>query len=540
MTAVSTNLYEDFLRATPTARMRLLKKLSPDERAEFDLVLQEELAHPWFRYARDPVGFVRDGLGETIWSRQAQILESVRDNKRTAVPACHAPGKSHIAARAVSWWISCHAPGTAIAITTATTHRQVRNILWPHIRRVAVRHNLPGEVLTTTWKLDDDIVSYGFSPSDYDETAVQGIHAPHLLIVVDEAGGIGPIIGQALEALMTGSHTRLLLLGNPPTDLEGSWFENACGSPNYEVIPINAFDTPNFTGEDAGICHACPPSVPQHSVSTHLVDKEWVEDVIAEFGEESPFVQARVFARFPRQVSNKVIPFDWAEAAGQNDSPTESMRIRLGVDVAADGGDEFVIAWADGYRVSVRHNSSGAVNANPVDVAGKILEHIHQAEKVHVERGLEEPVRVKIDAIGVGWGVTGMLQRWRDEKRHGADIIAVNVAERSAFPDKFHNQRAEMWWNGRTLVQPTPDGAQEMRLDLDRRAIAQLSTPMYKSDSSGRIQIEKKSDMKRRGQSSPDRAEAVLLAVFEPPGHAAPMAVPAIQFTQSNDWNIRI
>jgi hypothetical protein len=79
-----------------------------------------------------------------------------------------------------------------------------------------------------------------------------------------------------------------------------------------------------------------------------------------------------------------------------------------------------------------------------------------------------------------------------------------------------------------------------MRLDIDRRAIAQLSTPMYKSDSAGRIQIEKKSDMKRRGQTSPDRAEAVLLAVFEPPGHVAPPAVPAIQFKQSNDWNINI
>jgi hypothetical protein len=540
MTAVSTNLYEDFLRASPTARMRLLNKLSPEERAQFDLVLEEELAHPWYRYANDPVAFVRDGLGETIWSRQAQILESVRDNKRTAVPACHAPGKSHIAARAVAWWIACHAPGTAIAITAAPTHRQVRNILWPHIRRVAIRHHLPGEVLTVAWKLNDDIVSYGFSPAAWDETAVQGVHAPNLLIVVDEAGGIGTVIGQALESLMTGGNTRLLLLGNPPTDLEGSWFEKSCGSANYNVIPIGAFDTPNFTGEDAGICNACPPSVPQHPVATHLVDREWVDDVISEFGEESPFVQARVFARFPRQVSNKVIPFDWAESAAQNETPTESMRIRLGVDVAADGGDEFAIAWADGFKVSVRHNSSGAQNANPVDVAGKVLEHILEAEKVHADRGIDQPVRVKIDAIGVGWGVSGLLQRWKDEKRHKAEIIAVNVAERSAFPDKFHNQRAEMWWNGRTLVQPKPDGTQEMRLDIDRRAIVQLSTPMYKSDSSGRILIEKKSDMKRRGQTSPDRAEAVLLAVFEPPGHAAPIAVPAIQFVQSNGWNINI
>ena len=179
------NIIEEILAADQVTRAQLFSKLGPVELHAIAEELDKVQDHPWYRFAQDPVGFVREGLNETIWSKQIQILESVRDNKRTAVPACHAPGKSHIAARAVAWWVSCHPPGTAIAITTATTHRQVRNILWPHIRRVAVRHKLPGEVLTTTWKLNEDIVSYGFSPSDYDETDVQGIHAPHLLIVVD-------------------------------------------------------------------------------------------------------------------------------------------------------------------------------------------------------------------------------------------------------------------------------------------------------------------------------------------------------------------
>lgn len=529
---------EAILAATPKQRDRIYASLDAHQRAALARALEEELSHPWYRFRNDPVGFVTEGLRETVWSKQVQILESVRDNKRTAVPACHAPGKSHIAARAVAWWISCHVPGTAIAVTTATTHRQVRNILWPHIRRVAVRHNLPGEVLTTTWKLEDDIVAYGFSPSAYDETAVQGVHAPHLLIVVDEAGGIGEVIGTALEALMTGGHTRLLLLGNPPTDLEGSWFERSCGSGNYNVIPVSAFDTPNFTGEDAGICNACPPTVPKHPVAEHLVDESWVEDVMREFGEESPFVQARVFARFPKQVTNKVIPFDWADAATQNDEPLEGSRIRLGVDVAADGGDEFVIAWADGFRISIRHSSAGATNANPVDVAGFVLEQIHAAENVHAERQLTDRVKVKIDAIGLGWGVAGLLQRWREEGRHQAEIVPVNVAEKAGEPEKFHNQRAEMWWNARVLLQPASDGAQQVRLDLDRRALAQLSTPMYRADSSGRIQIEKKIEMKRRGQSSPDRAEAVLLALFEPPGQKPVDPVVAIALPQMNGWSM--
>ena len=161
---------------------------------------------------------------------------------------------------------------------------------------------------------------------------------------------------------MTGGHTRLLILGNPPTDQEGSWFERACSSDLYNVIPIGAYDTPNFTGEDAGTCKSCPTNVPPHEVKTHLVDQTWVDDVIKEFGEESAFVEARVHARFPSVVANKVIPLSWIEASADNELP-EQGAIRIGVDVAADGGDEFVIAWADGMRCSVRHKSSGKSNS---------------------------------------------------------------------------------------------------------------------------------------------------------------------------------
>jgi hypothetical protein len=58
---------------------------------------------------------------------------------------------------------------------------------------------------------------------------------------------------------------------------------------------------------------SCPPHVEAHAVATHLVDQSWVDDVISEFGEDSPFVEARVNARFPQTGTGKVIPYHWAE-----------------------------------------------------------------------------------------------------------------------------------------------------------------------------------------------------------------------------------
>jgi hypothetical protein len=498
-------------------RLRILAALSPEELA---VVYREASANPYARWLRDPVGFVTEALGEQVWSKQVEILESVRDNRRTAVPACHAPGKSHIAARAIAWWVAVHPPDTVRVVTTATTFRQVRGILWPHIRRLVLDHGLPGEVLTTEWKINDIMVADGFSPADHNESAVQGIHAENLLIVVDEAGGISNTIGQALEALMTGGNTRLLLLGNPPTDRTGSWFERCCNSDLYNTIPIPASATPNFTGEKVG------------PWARNLVDQRWVDEVTQAFGVDSPFVQARVHARFPRSVASAVIPIDWIEQA--MDLESDPGVIRLGVDVAADGGDEFVIGEIDGMTGRIVHASRG--NTSPVEVAGRVLEAIRVAQVRHEERGISERVRVKIDAIGVGWGVAGLLQEWGSEGRHGGEIIAVNVAQAAHDREQFANQRAEMWWTMREILQPGEDGEQELALDIDERTARQLAAPSYRSNSSGRILIESKADMSKRGVGSPDRAEAILLALFEPPGPIEFPLVTPLSLTGQSGW----
>lgn len=529
-------LVDQVLHADHRTRLEIYDSLSAVERAALDQMLAAEIDNPWARYEGKPVDFIQEGLGETLWSKQREICQSVIENQRTVVAACHAPGKSHLSARLVAWWVASHAPGTALAITIAPTHRQVRNIIWPHIRRCAHMANLPGEVLTATWKIGNDTVAYGFSPNPFDESALQGVHAPNLLIVVDEAGGIGEIIGRTLEALMTGGNTRMLLLGNPPTDSEQSWFERCYGSPLFNPITISAFDTPNFTHEPVGWCRTCPAHLPQHPITDHLVDERWVSDVVSEFGADSPFVEARVHARFPRSSINKVIPVGWVESSLQNEEPLAGNAIKLGIDIAADGGDEFVIARVQGFTATLVHNSSGKSNENAVDVASTCLHHIRDAEEFHVKHSIKDQVRVKIDTIGVGWGVVSLLQRWGQEGKHRSVIVPVNVSERAKDQAKFRNIRSELWWNGRQLLQPDASGAQSVRLAVERKAISQLSGPTFKADSSGRIVIESKIDMKKRGVHSPDQAEAILLALYDPPGRNIPNVSP-ISFSQENQFS---
>lgn len=535
MTTSTKDSFERLLTLTPDRRRKIIAKLDQPERVALMEWVDYRKANPWFAYEGNPVGFVEDVLGETIWTKQREILNSLRDNKRTTVSACHAPGKTFLAARAAAYWATVYPPGTTKIITTSTTFRQVKNVLWPHIRRLRDDHELPGRTTATEWKIGNELVSEGIKPPEGSEAALSGYHSPNMLIIVDEAGGIGPTFGRDLEALTTGMNTKMLILGNPPVDEDQTWFEGICNSPIYNHIEIPASSTPNFTGEETGQCKSCPPGVPPHPISTHLVDREWVDGLAREFGTESAFYMARVEAKFPKDNSSKALPISWLEAAQQN-TDADTGNIRLGVDIAADGGDEFVISKADGQRVTLEYRSSGSDNENSVVVAGKIKEHIAEAEEAHAARGITEPVRVKIDSIGVGWGVVGILKKWKEEKQFRAEIIGVNVAEKARDSVKFQNQRAEMWWNLRTLIQPSQgDGEQELCLDVDTAALSQLNGPQYDTDSGGKIKIEKKGDMKKRGVSSPDRAEAMLLAVFEPPVKKKSKAAP-LNLSQTNPW----
>ncbi len=145
-------------------------------------------------YLKDPVKWVEDKLGETLWSKQREVCESVVVNRKTAVRSCHNAGKSRVASRIASWFIDVHPPGEAFIVSTAPTYSQVHGILWEEIRNAAKvaesRGNpLPGRVLgSDQWKLDDGtLVGWGRKPADTDQHGFQGIHRRYVLVVVDEA-----------------------------------------------------------------------------------------------------------------------------------------------------------------------------------------------------------------------------------------------------------------------------------------------------------------------------------------------------------------
>ncbi|MCX5070811.1 hypothetical protein OOJ91_33745 [Micromonospora lupini] len=546
--ALGSALLSDLLSVPPKARKRVMADLDEQDLAVLLATSHTELGTAYALWQGDPVGFVEEVLGDAVWSGQKRLLRSLTTHQQTAVPSAFGTGKTKSASLAAAYWACVYPPGTAVVVTIAPRWRQVLRQVWPEIRRGVTRAGLPGRVDQAQWTLADSqglehVVAYGIAAAPNSEDAVQGIHSPNLLLVVDEGGGIAPKIGRNMAGLMTGSNSRMLVIGNPPTDDEGSWFEKLCLADRVNQIRLSAYSTPAFTGEETPMCRSCPPAVPPHRLSSHLVDEAWVANAIEDHGPDSRYVEAKVHARFPKGGPNTLIPSMWVETAYNSDEPgdeayvplnslqlAEERRdllvrrgawVRLGVDVAADGGDEVVVSRCVGDLLTIEHASAGSANANAVDVAGRVLQQIHRAQQLADRLGTVAPVRVKVDVIGVGWAVYSQLERWGEEGKHKAEIVKVDVRESvrrsyDAATLRPAKKRDELWLAMRSLLVPRKDGESMLRLRVDDRTIAQLSAPRYSTNNAGETVVESKDKMRARGIRSPDRAEAVCLAVYEP------------------------
>ena len=442
-------------------------------------------------HVSDPVGWIESA--EFLWSKQKTIAESVGENRYTAVPSAHGPGKSFTAARIVAWWLDVHPIGEAFAVTTAPTWNQVKAILWRELRQAKIKRGLAGRTtLACEWYVggarigdeEEQLIAYGRKPADYDQAAFQGIHARYVLIVIDEGSGVPKLLYDAVDSLATNRHARVLAIGNP--DDPASQFASICkpGS-GWNVIPISVYDTPAFTGE----------KIPD-SLYDLLPSKEWVEERKVRWGVSSPIFKSKVLGEFPDIGEDTLIEPRWiAEAEARDLSGRSRRKATYGYDIARYGSDKTV-----GYRNKggVLRQCHRAEKASTMTTAGVIK------REVGPSNGGTPAV---VDVGGLGAGVVDRLR-----EQHVRGIVAFNGGEAPFDPERFKNRRAELMWQMR-------EAFEEGEIDLagpgeDDELKAQLGSLKYKIDSKGRISIESKDDMKKRGLPSPDEADAAAMAMM--------------------------
>lgn len=446
-------------------------------------------------YREDPVLWIEERLGQTLWSKQKEIARALVENKNTAIKSCHGIGKSQLAAWLVCWWVDVHPSDETVVVTTAPSSDQVRKVMWEYIRKTHAKYGLNGTVSEQAeWKDNNrNIVAYGRKPSDTNMNVIQGEHKKYTLVLIDEAGGVPPNIWVGADAITTMPTNRILAIGNPdnPNTKFGRIFLEPEKYPEWTTFTISAFDSPNFTDEwkelPAELC-------------AKLVSKEWEQAQRVQWGEKDMLYVTRVLAQFPESSFDAL--FDSASLAASRDAdlvPSTRARPNLGVDVARFGTDRTVVVC----------NLDGVIEI--VDSWDKTdtMETVERVHKIALRMSAKE---VRVDGTGVGAGVVDALAR-KDQIIY--TVVEINGANKSPDDRQWGNYRAYLFDNLRKLVREKK--VQLPPLDPNREVTNTLNDELlgirYKVKPGTNIMmIESKDEMRRRGVKSPDFADAVTYA----------------------------
>lgn len=480
----------------------------------------EAIRHMRLKAQTEPVYYIEEWIGDKLWSKQAEICESVRVNPITTVRSCHGIGKSFTAADIALWFLNAHPD--SIVITTAPTFRQVENIIWRYIRSAHknAKRPLGGRALKTRLEKTDDWYAIGISSDDPDK--IQGFHpkSGHILVIVDEAAGVSEDIYVAADAIMSSMGARMLMIGNP-TNLGGRFYESHHSDATASRISISCFETPNFT--DNGIEtleDLMDINLDDIEInSPYLITPQWVRDKVTRWGVESPLFQARCLGQFPDAEINTLIPLNLIEAATTPERKRAlTQRYVDGSLSDAEQEEQLQMMLKDPSLTHQTHYGS-ADPARYGDDKTVISERYGPIVLPQIVNGKESTTQtagrlkmlkpcesIFIDEDGIGGGVIDIMIDDGFE-----NIVGIHNGGKASPEDgmSFVMMRDQLWWN---LAELFKSG--DIYIPPNSELISQLASIRYEITRRG-VKIEEKAEMKKRLHVSPDRADSLMYLFAE-------------------------
>tara|TARA_A100000171_G_scaffold49406_1_gene58412 strand:+ start:1980 stop:3452 length:1473 start_codon:yes stop_codon:yes gene_type:complete len=398
------------------------------------------------------------------------------DAYRAATSSGHGIGKSALTA-----WIILYIASTrpyCKGVVTANTSEQLRTKTWGELgkwkKRCMTGHwfiynngqgnmNLYHVEHKESWRVD------GLTCREENSESFAGLHAASSspFYLFDEASAVPDKIWEVAEGGLTDGEPFWFVFGNP-TRNTGRFRE--CFRKFKHRWRTRQID----------------------SRKAKMTNKKLIGEWIRDYGEDSDFVKVRVRGLFPSASDYQFIPQNLVDEAMRRElleGQVDHAPVILGVDPAWSGGDEFVIYKRQGLAAQTL--TTIMLNNDDVRAASIIaqLEDEHDADAVFIDFGYGTGIK----SIGDSWGRTWQL---------------VSFGSKSSDPQML-NKRGEMWNSVKTWL------AEGGSL-YDQETADELTTPEYRVKMDGKIVLESKDDMKRRGVPSPNRADALCLTFAHP------------------------
>jgi len=427
------------------------------------------------KYKDEPNQFVKDVLSVHPDEWQAEFLSHIAGGERKiSVRSGHGTGKSTAASWAMVWYLTTRFP--CKIVVTAPTSSQLFDALFAELKSWI--RNLPpyvGELFEVT----SDRVVLKAAPSEAfisartarAETpeALAGVHSQNVLLVCDEASGIDEKVFEAASGSMSGHSATTVLLGNP-TRSSGLFY-----------------DTHHRVKADWKTMHVS-------CITSPRVSDEFVREMEVKYGAESNQFRVRVLGEFPLKEDNTVIPADTVQSAQKRDIESDPDTVPIwGLDVARFGADSSVLAIRHGNAITELISWKGL---SLMELTGRVVDKYNNL----IPR--QRPTEILVDSIGLGAGVVDRLQEL------DLPVRGINVGEASSMSGTYLNLRAELWFKLKDWL-----AAKDCKLPVDSALFSELVSPRYQFTSSGKMKIESKDEMRKRGLPSPDKADAICLTL---------------------------
>lgn len=446
-------------------------------------------------YKNNPVIFAKEILRFEADEWQKQALMDLATNPKVAIKSGQGVGKTGLEAVALLWFLCCYPYPRVVA--TAPTKQQLNDVLWSEVSKWIGKSLLLTEILKWTktyiYMVGNEKRWFAVARTATKAENMQGFHEDNMLFIVDEASGVADPIMEAILGTLSGANNKLLLCGNP-TRTSGTFYD--------------AFNADRSIYK----CHTVS------SLDSTRTNKQNIESLIRKYGKGSNVVLVRVFGEFPKQEDDVFIALSLLEHCCMLDLEESTIKsISLGVDVARFGNDETVIAQNVNGNITLPFIFKGQ---SLMTTVGKIVLLYRQMITDYPK--YKGKIYINIDDCGLGGGVTDRLEELRQEERL-TRMVVVPVNAASKVPDDivedgsskvkaydiYDNLTTYLWGNVKELMRKNA-----IKLQNDNELIAQFSSRKYRLTSRGKMLLESKDDMKKRGLSSPDRADATALSCY--------------------------
>jgi hypothetical protein len=424
-----------------------------------------------------PRQWQRDTLERIGAKLRAGSLVNFEDVIRDATASGHGIGKSALVAWLVKWALDTHEDTKCVV--TANTEKQLVTKTWPEVAKwhrlsltshwftwtaTALISNTEGH--QATWRAD------AIPWSEHNTEAFAGLHneGKRILLVFDEASKIADRVWEVAEGALTDSKTEIIwaVFGNP-TRATGRFRE--CFRAHRHRWHTQSIDARTVEGTNA-VLHA-----------------EWVAD----YGEDSDFVKVRVRGVFPSASVRSFIGEADVDAAWGRKLRAEQFSfapVILACDPAWEGDDMLVVGMRQGLYYEIL--AEIPKNDNDVTIANMLarFEDEHGADAVFIDGGYGTGIVSAGRTMGRDWSLV-----WFGEASNDAGYL---------------NKRAEMWGGMRTWLKSGGSLPEKPQLRDD------LIGPETKPRMDGKIQLESKAEMKKRGLPSPNHGDALALTFAHP------------------------